>query len=267
MALIDRVSADQLSSYVERELPCVIEQGAKEWAAAAWTIETLNARIGDLATRCKVSRSHVHPDFRAPTMKEMFATEELTFRELFATFVGEAAARRLFTGDEQFLLRVRDGATAVHEPFRTLLDDVVIPEIARAQLYTIWAWFSGRGVHTGLHYDNNGCHNVNAQLAGRKQCLLFAPSALDRMGLFPIGGANPALNCSALDEDSLPNGGLEATLEHGDLLFIPAWWFHAFWHLGEFNANVNFWWKAPPSNEPPNPVAMRQAEIDGRGRS
>lgn len=261
MALIDRVDAGQLASYVARELPCVVEGGAKAWPAAAWTSATLTERIGDLEIRCKLSRSHVHPDFHAPTLKDMFATEATTFRALFETFGGDEAPRRLFTGDEQFLLRVRDGATAIHEPLRSLLDDVVIPEIAREQLYTIWPWFSGRGVHTGLHYDNNGCHNLNAQLAGSKRALLYSPSALDRMGLFPIGGANPALNCSALDEDSLPNGGLEATLEHGDLLFIPAWWLHAFWHLGEFNANVNFWWKAPPSD---NPVALRQAEIDGR---
>lgn len=51
-----------------------------------------------------------------------------------------------------------------------------------------------------------------------------------------------------------------ASLETGDLLFIPAWWPHAFFHRGEFNANVNFWWKpeAPRDNE----VARRQAVID-----
>jgi hypothetical protein len=43
------------------------------------------------------------------------------------------------------------------------------------------------------------------------------------------------------------------------LLFIPAWWFHAFWHLGELNANVNFWWK--PVTTTTNAVAERQASI------
>lgn len=254
---IARVEGSELAAFVERSEPCVVVGGAKAWPAARWTKAALIERIGELAIRCKLSRSHVHPDFRAPSLKEMFATESTTVRDLFASFDGPEPARRLFTGDEQFLLRVRDGQTTVHEPLKTLLDDVEIPAIARERLYTIWAWFSGRGVHTGLHYDNNACHNLNAQLAGRKRCVLFAPSELDRMGLFPIGGSNPALNCSSLDE--LPDGGHEATLEHGDLLFIPAWWLHAFWHLGEFNANLNFWWLAPPAD---NPVARRQAEID-----
>lgn len=258
----DRVDPSNLADYVTREMPCVVVGGARGWPAS-WTRASLDQRIGELEIRCKLSRSHVHPDFRVATVKEMFATEATTFRALFASFAGDEPARRLFTGDEQFLLRVRDGVTTVHEPLRTLLDDLVIPEVARAQLYTIWAWFSGRGVHTGLHYDNNGCHNLNAQLAGRKRCVLFPPSDLDRMGLFPIDGANPAVNCSALEE--LPDGGFEATLEHGDLLFIPAWWLHAFWHLGEFNANVNFWWK--PEQPSDNLVVRRQQEIDGRGRA
>lgn len=263
MALtVPRVSLEDLADHVARETPCIVAGGASTWPGARWTIASLTPRIGDLAIRCKRSRSHVHPDFGAPTLAEMFATEATTFRALFESFATPERATRLFTGDEQFLVRVRDGQTTVHEPFRTLLDDVEIPEIARTELYTIWAWFSGRGVHTGLHYDNNGCHNLNAQLAGRKRCRLYAPSELPRMGLFPIGGPNPALNCSALGEDELPDGGFEAMVEHGDLLFIPAWWLHAFWHLGDFNANVNFWWKARGSVD--NPVARRQAELDGR---
>lgn len=256
MALIDRVAASELAALVDREQPCVIAGGASAWPAMQWSAETLTERIGELAIRCKVSRSHIHPDFRAGSIKEMFATEATTLRALFESFRGPEPARRLFTGDEQFLLRVRDGATTVHEPFRTLLDDVVMPEVAATSLYTIWAWFSGKGVHTGLHYDNNGCHNLNAQLAGRKRCVLFPPAELDRMSLFPIGGSNPAINCSALEQ--VPDGGLEATLEAGDLLFIPAWWFHAFWHLGDFNANLNFWWL--PARVIANPVSDRQAQ-------
>src|SRR5262249_28241650 len=81
--------------------------------------------------------------------------------------------------------------------------------------------------------------------------------------------ANPAHNCSQIDVDAVdaqafPQFGgarrYRATLRAGDLLFIPAWWFHAFFHEGEFNSNVNFWWK--PELPRMNPVAARQALID-----
>src|SRR5919109_5449988 len=52
----------------------------------------------------------------------------------------------------------------------------------------------------------------------------------------------------------------DAELAPGDLLFIPAWWFHTFEHLGEFNSNINFWWK--PVRPLWNVVAARQALLD-----
>ena len=151
-------------------------------------------------------------------------------------------------------MRVRDGVRTESEELRALLPDVVVPALVPAdRLYTVWTWFSGVGVRTWLHYDNNGCHNLNAQLAGRKRCTLFAAELAPRLELFPAGGPNPATNCSAIDVDDPARRELiealprwEAELEAGDLLFIPANWLHAFEHLGDFNANVNFWWRPPP---------------------
>ena len=269
LARIDAADRAAFTEHLVRDEPCVIVGGAADWPATMrWSIASLSERIGDLAIRCKVSSTSTHPNFRAASHKEMFATEATTVRSLFASFEGSEPARRLFTGDEQFVLRVRDDSTTIHEPFRTLLDDAPVPDLVpRDRLYTVWAWFSGRGVHTGLHYDNNGCHNLNAQLAGQKRCVLYPPAALAAMELFPIGGTNPAVNCSRLDlasdvlrrgrDSMVPSGGYEATLETGDLLFIPAWWFHAFWHLGDFNANMNYWWR--PHAVATNPVSERQA--------
>jgi hypothetical protein len=37
----------------------------------------------------------------------------------------------------------------------------------------------------------------------------------------------------------------KAILEEGDVLLLPAFWFHFVQHLGDFNVNVNFWWRQP----------------------
>jgi len=266
-APVPRVDRDALADHVAGGTPCVVVGGAADWPASRrWSVAYLTERVGAVPIRYKYSRSHLHPDFHAPSLAESFATRAGTLGELLAAITGGDPAERaryLFTGDEQWVLRRRDGKTTVHEPLGPLLDDIAIPSVVPSdRLYTIWAWFSGAGVRTWLHYDNNGCHNLNAQLTGAKTCLLYPPSELDRLDLFPIGGDNPAVNCSRIDvEQNAPDAETAiAEIAAGDLLFIPAWWLHAFHHTGAFNSNVNVWWK--PVQPTSNPVADRQERID-----
>ena len=203
----------------------------------------------------------------------MFARERAPFGDFLRSITtGPDAerAQRLFTGDEQFLMRRRANVTSIDPDLAPLLADIEVPSaIPESRLHTVWAWFSGAGVRTWLHYDNNGCHNLNAQVTGRKRCTLYPPDELARLHPFLLGGNNPAHNCSAIDVDE-PRAELvaslagarswQAELSPGDLLFIPAWWWHTFSHLGVFNSNVNFWWK--PARPSWNVVAARQAFLD-----
>jgi len=91
---------------------------------------------------------------------------------------------------------------------------------------------------------------------------------------FRCASANPAHNCSAVDVDA-PQPEFAADLataqvwraevRAGDLLFIPAWWFHTFEHLGELNSNVNFWWR--PERPRHNAGAARQSLLDAAGQA
>ncbi len=182
----------------------------------------------------------------------------------------EERSRRIFTGDEQFVLQRRNGITTLAPELEPLYVDIVPPVLFDPEaLYTVWAWFSGPGVRTWLHYDNNGCHNLNGQILGQKSCLLFAPNELSHLYPFPLEGKNPAHNCAAVDVDApdliahprfAEAEALHADLEPGDLLFIPAWWLHTFSHTGELNANVNFWWK--PEHVRDNDVSRWQKYVD-----
>jgi Cupin-like domain len=245
------------SDYVALDQPVIVAQALDEWPALTrWSPEYVARVLGGQHYHFKSSTSDAHPDFRKTELKEMFAREALTFEEFFSRILTGPAADRcrlMFSGDEHFLYRVRDGVASLNPELGALWPDVVMPDLVPVErLYTVWAWFSGRGVRTWLHYDNNGCHNLNAQLSGSKEALLFAPSERDKLSLFPEGGRVPATNCSELDVDApdlvrFPGyanaEAIQATLIRGDLLFIPANWLHTFVHIGELNTNVNFWWK------------------------
>jgi cupin-like protein len=262
--------------FADRDVPVVISGGARAWPAVErWSLEYLAARLGETRVRYKQSSTHQHPDFHQPTLGGMFARGESRFADLLealSTGPRSERARRIFTGDEQFVLQRRDGTTTLAPELAPLYADVVPPELfAAEQLYTVWAWFSGPGVRTWLHYDNNGCHNLNGQILGQKSCLLFAPSELSRVYPFALEGQNPAHNCASVDVDApdlaahprfADAEAWHAELGPGDLLFIPAWWLHTFSHTGDLNANVNFWWK--PEQERDNDVSRWQKRVDER---
>jgi cupin-like protein len=277
-ARVERTSSEDVDELARRleqgDVPLVIAQGAAKWPAIErWTPEYLCSLLGPIEIPYKVSTSNAHPDFRVSGLAQMFARGRAPlsrFLESIGSGPRAERSRHLFTGDERFLMRRRSDQTSVDPELAPLLVDVLIPPLfPEERLHTVWAWFSGPGVRTWLHYDNNGCHNLNAQITGRKRCVLYAPEELGKLHPFPLGGENPAHNCSSIDverpdeafaADLAAAQGWHAELGPGDLLFIPAWWFHTFVHDGEFNSNVNFWWK--PRRPLWNVVAARQSLID-----
>jgi hypothetical protein len=268
---IERVAALDRDGFEERfarpERPVVIAGAADAWSARArWSPDELARRLASVSIRYKASRNHRHPDFDAPDPAIAFATREASFAAFLAALAGPAPERWLFTGDEEYLLRARPGRPReVNPKLATLLDDFELPPyFDPAALHTIWTWFSAAGVRTWLHYDNNACHNLNAQIRGAKQCWLFPPRALGCFYPFELDATVPAHNCSRVDVERpdlarFPRFAeaecLEGELREGDLLFVPAFWFHTFLHTGKFNANVNFWWRPPTLRL--NPVSRR----------
>ncbi len=265
---VERIGRDEFEArFVRREVPVVIAGAIDAWPARErWSPDALKRRFAGVPIRHKASRSHLHPDFDAGTPALAFATRESAFDAFLDALSGPDAARWLFTGDEEPLLRARPGRPReIHPRLAALLDDVAPPPYFDPDaLHTVWSWFSGAGVRTWLHYDNNACHNLNAQVRGTKRCWLFAPRALDCFYPFELDAVLPAHNCSRVNVER-PDWArfprfrsaecLEGELREGDLLFIPAFWFHTFLHTGPFNANVNFWWR--PETLALHPVSQR----------
>lgn len=104
------------------------------------------------------------------------------------------------------------------------------------------------GNTTPAHYDEQ--QNLLAQLVGTKRCLLFAPADFGKLYPFPVHHPHDRqsqVDLYAPDAARFPRFAevrpLEATLQPGEILYIPQYWWH---HLENFTdgcVSLNFWFK------------------------
>ena len=100
---------------------------------------------------------------------------------------------------------------------------------------------SGAGVHLWTHFDisdNFLCHGV-----GKKKVTLFPPSDLPY--LYAKTSSSDVIDIDNPDLSKFPKFSMthpyECTLIPGDVLFIPALWFHNVLAL-DFAVSVNYFW-------------------------
>jgi FAD/FMN-containing dehydrogenase len=253
--------------------PAIISGMVAGWPAfQRWTRDHLVRELGDVTVRYRQSTSNVHPPLGRRS--ETFQPEN---REASLASYLDLLAKTptVFLDANLVCLYARRGEA--NPDLAPLHGDVRIPAfLDPADVDTVGLWMSGRGVQTRLHYDRNGRHNLNAQLSGRKEVVLVPPDQVE--GLYPFPMTSPTYNFSEVDStdpdlETFPRyggvTGYEATLDTGDLLFLPAFWYHAFTHVGDFNLNLNFWFDA--TDVKLSAVALRNelaaiwAKVDGSG--
>ncbi|MEM9388751.1 MAG: cupin-like domain-containing protein [Pseudomonadota bacterium] len=113
-------------------------------------------------------------------------------------------------------------------------------------------WIGGR-CRVGAHYDSP--HNLACVAAGRRRFTLFPTDQVANLYVGPIdftpaGQAMSLVDFHSPDWQRYPRfrdacqHALVADLAPGDVLFIPAMWWHHVESLDDFNVLVNYWWPA-----------------------
>lgn len=262
---VDKISVEEFQAcYLQPQKPCIIT-GLKRWAAYdLWNRSYLRASYGDIVVKASRSVNHRHPDLSQnpappPTTKVKFSD----YVDL--VWSGATSARNLFViGDNIALYSSR---AAPENQYSSLSKDVEVPELVdRARLRYVGFWLSAQGTESCMHFDANGCHNLNVQVRGKKRAILSSPDRCDLLYQYPrtqlsenfaqfsrVDPFQPDLDRFPLYANVTRWHGV---LETGDALFIPAYWYHAFRHEGEANINVNFWWV--PDRQLVNGLTMRE---------
>jgi hypothetical protein len=109
-------------------------------------------------------------------------------------------------------------------------------------------WMSSSGLTVGLHFDP--ADNLNFQLRGRKTFWLYPPGIEPYYPLPMLGETahisgvfrhGPQLDRAKFPRFD-PDAAVRIELEEGDILYIPAYWWHQVESLARENVNLNFWW-------------------------
>jgi hypothetical protein len=130
-------------------------------------------------------------------------------------------------------------------------------------------WISSSGLTVGLHFDP--ADNLNFQLRGRKSFVLYPPGV---RAYYPLPMFSQTAHISGVFRDGPtpdlerfprfdPKQGLKVELQEGDVLYIPAYWWHQVESLGHENLNLNFWWlpRLPKQLRNPNQALRGHAQV------
>lgn len=147
---------------------------------------------------------------------------------------------------------------------QSLRDDVPTPDIVhkagKGDVYDASLWIGLAPTYTPLHRDPNP--NLFMQLAGRKVVKLFPPdvgasifaevqeklgrnaSSTFRGEEMMQGPEKELLEREVWNRQDLRADEFEATLDHGEALFIPLGWWHSVKGVGKgVTASVNWWFR------------------------
>jgi hypothetical protein len=215
--------------YLEPGRPFVLDRGAAHWAAIqSWTLENVRARLGERRVPIKTYKPHARHAF--PTITYMTVSQYLDRQ-------AEPEGRRFRMGD----LRLEDF-------FPELLPEIERPELVVHPGYRTGI-FMGIDTFCGAHFHSYD-EAILTQVTGTKHVVLYPPSSSHC--LYPVPWYTPFHNWSKVnvehpDEVKFPlfraAEAFVATLEPGDMLFIPVHWWHATFGVG-YSTSLTYFWRS-----------------------
>ncbi|MDE3197886.1 MAG: cupin-like domain-containing protein [Acidobacteriota bacterium] len=244
---IERVHRPTVRQFEEEYLqpgkPVILTGVMDDWRALSeWTRPYLAERVG---SRRVAIRTEPTGDFSiTPEDGPRYAREEMTFHEFLRNLDSPDCGRICYLQAE-----------CLEEKLPELLPDICIPIYADQKRLTGCRLWFGPGQRVALHYDMG--HGLLAMIRGRKRLTMYDPGQLPFLYHSPMEGPNSSYPYSRVDVEKpdlgrFPEFGharpVEVVLNKGEMLFLPAFWWHHVVSEGE-NVAVNFWWQLMTGQE------------------
>lgn len=239
---VDRIEAGdwaRFDPYYRRGQPVIVTGGMASWAALdSWAPESLARRFG--AMEVPLQRSDGDVFARDAHATPTWSEQRVPLATAVERIAGDDPTARYYIRQLCMLLE-----------FTELLDDIDVPRwLIDRVVGQVNFWLGGRGCVSPAHYDR--ANNLTAQVYGRKRWTLFDPGQTELLHPYPAtteGSHFSQVDTEAPDLARFADFGqtrpLELTLEPGEMLLVPAYWWHAVRSL-EVAIAVNFWWEPEP---------------------
>lgn len=209
-----------------------------------WTPEFLVENTKD-----KEVRVHVSTSPRLDFINKNFAYKSVTLDELIERIFYPRRKNSWFLSEDEFYYlrslggNPRKDVADIGKDYPSLACDVKVPQFFPAENFFSSVFrLASAGVQLWTHYDI--MDNILIQIHGRKKVVLFSPKDISYMYL--IGDKSAVIDIDDPDLDRFPNFQLatkyECYLEPGDILYIPALWFHNVTSVDPGIA-VNMFWR------------------------
>uniref|UniRef100_A0A8C3W9M4 tRNA wybutosine-synthesizing protein 5 n=1 Tax=Catagonus wagneri TaxID=51154 RepID=A0A8C3W9M4_9CETA len=230
---LEGVSQEQFTEHLyPQRKPLVLEGIDLGACTSKWTVDYLS-QVGGR----KEVKIHV-----AAVAQMDFISKNFVYRTLpFDKLVQRAAEEK----HKEFF--ISEDVADIRKQFPLLEGDIKFPKFFKEeQFFSSVFRISSPGLQLWTHYDV--MDNFLIQVTGKKRVVLFSPR--DAQYLYLSGSKSEVLNIDNPDLAKYPLFSkarwYECFLKPGDVLFIPALWFHNV-ISEEFGVGVNVFWKHLPS--------------------
>ena len=222
-----------VADYLRPQKPVVLTGAIDDWPALArWDQDYLREAVGTRRLRVESVSEGEKPGY----FGRRSLPQSMDLRDYLAAVFADRRVPRLYLG-----------GISIPGSLPELAPDIRMPEYVIGPRKPVpYFWLGAAGSTTQLHYDIN--NNFHALIRGRKVFSLFAPD--QTRGLYPTSVFSPRRHFSRVkleepDYEAFPGlrraTGCRATLESGDMLFLPSLWWHEV-RTEQPGIAINYWW-------------------------
>eukprot|EP01065_Artemidia_motanka_P001447 TRINITY_DN10651_c0_g1_i2.p1 TRINITY_DN10651_c0_g1~~TRINITY_DN10651_c0_g1_i2.p1 ORF type:complete len:343 (+),score=96.60 TRINITY_DN10651_c0_g1_i2:149-1030(+) len=224
---LDNISADDFNDYFLSSKPFILSNPAIRCSKHQWTLDFIEEMAGDDVVGVETSKSNKF--YSNEGLKKV----RMSVREFLNEFRRKDRNLDLYLAEENI------------KQFPKLDNDTVLPDFCYDyNLDKTQLWVGAGGQVSPLHQDQ--WDNVLCQVQGTRELTLFDPFQIDR--LYPKSGVSrhfSQVDPSKPDLERFPRfaetTSYRVVLEAGEILFVPAHWWHQVHSRDSVNVAINFW--------------------------